>query len=351
MNFTRILRSSTALGACACALLLTACEKKDAAEVSPQAPAVTTPDVRVQDGRLVFASDLAWMKTVSQLANYNAAELAAWQGKFPGFEALPAAATEAALLDKPDGEHPVDRYFLALLNRDGLYQVGQQVHIFSHNVLYSLTNPDEATIRSVRQAIATGHATASPTLKISVFSEHPPQQLRGEPKEGGSTANKTLAGLDYVDDNVQYQWYQGNNFYFKYRTRFGVRSTYNYNGQTAAEVYLTNTLLYSKTSVTWWRQAGDNANKTFSTMSLHWDGNGQLPVPYAIGVYGPTSADWTVAGKSSSDNTEMYLSCGIITADHIDNVTLSGTVSNSVNWNTSQSNFRYLNYSATNLNP
>jgi hypothetical protein len=295
----------------------------------------------VQDSRLVFKSSEDWATMAATIAHMTPEQRAAWQKSFPGFAPLSPAAAAAALKDMPDGEHPVDAFFLAMLNKDGMYQIGKDVFFFAKNVLYTVAESDKALLEQVRQELATGTVKPAPGLKINVFRDHPPVSLLPAAKTGS---------VGITDDHVQYQWYQGNNIYFKYRTRLAINSSYYYFGQPTAEVYLVNVLEYSKSNVSWWANAGENANKAFSSITIQWSGIGQMPVPYANGYYAQTGGTYTLPDVSRSDNQNLELS-RIILASHIDAITVSGAVSNSVNWNTWQSNTQNLNYTYYNLNP
>lgn len=347
---TIVLARATLRQAALCLLLgaplLSSCEKPVTEPAAPVQTANTQQAVTVQNGRLVFKDSHSWSEVATRLINLPAEELATWQRKFKGFEPLDAAAVKAALANKPDGEHAVQAYFLAMLNKNAMYQIGPDVFIYGQNTLYWLKNPDEATVGRVREQITAGSVTPSATLEVLPFQKHAPKSMQAE---GATTAARPTyvysTPLEY--DGVQHQWYQGSNFYFKYRTRFFIYSSYPYAGKPTAEVGVVNRLEYSKAGQSSWKQAGENANKAFSAIRISWWGTGQPSSgPYLPGAYMDTSGEINLPDVSTSGNWDL-VSSTVILASHFSSITLTGSVSNSVNWNTSQSSQRnlYYNYS------
>ena len=338
------------LGMCAiiASLSLASCSKKELDDINIEST-VSANDVTVQNSRLVFSSYGAWQNTVNKIIGFDRAQLASWQKEFTGFAPLSSSEISSALKSKPDGLQPVDKYFLAMLNKDGIYQIGNEVFIFVDNTLYTLVNPTEAEIQKTKEDAVAGKAVASANLKVALLRDSAPRTLKGINDAGSQSSSAGTA--NYVDetyDQVQYQWYQGNNIYYKYQTRFGVQSAYQYNNHPTLRVYIFNGLLYSKSNVSWWDNAGENANKTFSTISIAWSGVGQQNL---AGGWGPVSNQLiTLQGASRSDNQLLVIET-LISAERVDGLTLTGTVYNSVNWNTNQSSTKNLSYTVYNLIP
>ena len=323
-------------------LLLTSCAKKELDDVTVES-ATTVKDASVQNSRLVFSNYGAWQNAVNKIISFDQTQLADWQKKFTGFVPLSSSDMTLALNSKPDGKQPVDAYFLAILNKDGVYQIGNDVYIFSNNVLYTLVNATEAKIESTKQDIQAGTAVASANLKIAKLKDNAPKYIPLSNNSGGksSQAGKT-AYIDLVDESVQYQWYNGNNIYFKYNTTFALNTSYYYNNHAFFQVYLENNLKYSKSNVSWWALAGESCNKTFSTIAIVWSGVGQQNL---AGGWGPVYSQYLEMPSVSRTDNQPLITKIIIGADQVDRIQVTGTISNSVNWNTSQSVTKNLNYS------
>lgn len=131
----------------ACLWVFTACNNTQN-EVAPTNQVQQTEDIIVKNGALHFKNEAAFLKTVARL-NDEGSDLATWEKSLNFDNSLRKAQEEAPeqneVLDIPD------QVFAAILNKDGVYYIGNEIHKVTPKVEYTIKDGDAKKLQAIAQ--------------------------------------------------------------------------------------------------------------------------------------------------------------------------------------------------------
>jgi hypothetical protein len=106
----------------------------------------TIEDFHVQNGRLVFRNAAAISRTITLLSSMSEEARTVWIQKRSGFSSWATSGETMGIVGSPVTHSPA---YLSIINKDGLYQVSNQVILVRGFTEYIIEGGDEERVKQL----------------------------------------------------------------------------------------------------------------------------------------------------------------------------------------------------------